>query len=102
MVPAGKNDNMSIAMTAVVAATEFCRNFATYQRQVQREPIEVRSHEKVTGYYVSAETFARIERIINASRRAYHPSELPEHLKAAIRDACMKPEHDHLNALMDE
>ncbi len=38
-------------MTAVVAATEFCRNFSTYQRRVQREPIQVRSHEKVTGYY---------------------------------------------------
>lgn len=89
-------------MTAVVAATDFCRNFATYQRQVQREPIEVRSHEKVTGYYVSAETFQRVEQILAASRRPYHPSELPAHLKAAIRDARMAPEHDHLNALLDD
>jgi hypothetical protein len=89
-------------MTAVVTATEFHRNFANYQRRVQREPIEVRSHEKVTGYFVSAETFARIEQILLASRRRYHPSELPPNLKAAIRDARMEPEHDHLNALMDE
>jgi hypothetical protein len=89
-------------MTAVVNATDFQRNFASYQRMVQRETIEVRSHEKVTGYYVSPETFERIEQILAASRRAYHPSELPAHLKAAIRDARMGPEHNHLNALLDD
>jgi hypothetical protein len=89
-------------MTAVVAATDFCRNFSTYQRRVQREPIEVRSHDKITGYYISAEDYERVERILVASRRAYHPSELPPHLMAAVRDARMSPEHDHLNALMDD
>ena len=89
-------------MTAVVAATEFCRNFATYQRRVQREPIEVRSHEKVTGYYVSAEDFQRVEDILTSSRRPYHPTELPSHLLAAVRDARMASEHDHLNSLMDD
>ncbi len=89
-------------MTTVVTATEFNRNFATYQRLVQREPIEVRSHEKVTGYFLSAEDFHRVEQILAASRRPYHPSELPDHLKAAVRDARMAREHDHLNALLDE
>lgn len=87
-------------MTAVVAATEFCRNFATYQRQVQREPIEVRSHDKVTGYYVSPEDYDRMQRILAAARRAYHPSELPQHVKAAISSARMDPRHDHLNELL--
>lgn len=89
-------------MTAVVAATEFCRNFATYQRRVQREPIQVRSHEKVTGYYISAEDYGRIERILAASRRAYHPTELPPDLMAAVRAARMGPEHEYLNELMDD
>lgn len=89
-------------MTAVVAATEFTRNFTAYQRQVQREPIEVRCHERVTGFFVSPETFQRVQEILAASRRAYHPSELPEHLKEAIRDARMGSEYDHLNALMDD
>lgn len=89
-------------MTAIVAATEFCRNFATYQRRVQREPIQVRSHDKVTGYYVSAEDFERIERILASSRQPYHPTELPAHLKAAIREARMASEHEHLNSLMDD
>lgn len=89
-------------MTTAIRATEFTRNFADMQRSVQREPIEVRSHEKVTGYFVSPETFRRIEQILAASRRRYHPSELPVHLKAAIQDARMGAEHDHLNALLDE
>jgi hypothetical protein len=89
-------------MTTVVTATEFTRNFASYQRSVQREPIEVRSHEKVTGYFLSPEDYDRVAQILSASRRRYHPSELPKHLQAAIRDARMGPEHDRLNALLDE
>lgn len=87
---------------AVVTATDFCRNFATYQRSVQLETIEVRSHEKVTGYFVSPETFKRVEQILAASRRRYHPVDLPDHLKEAIRDARMGVEHEHLNTLLDE
>lgn len=89
-------------MTAVATATEFTRNFAEYQRRVQREPIEVRSHEKVTGYFLSPEDFERVQAILAAARRPYHPAELPEHLKDAIRDARMGEEHDHLDALLDE
>ncbi len=33
--------------------------------------------------------------------RAFHPSELPEHLKEALETARMDPRHEHLNALMD-
>ena len=35
-------------------------------------------------------------------QRAYHPSELPEHIKAAIQTSRMDPKHDSLNTLMDE
>jgi hypothetical protein len=35
------------------------------------------------------------------TRRSYHPSELPDHLTIAIRDARMDPEHEHLDALME-
>ena len=88
-------------MTSKVAATEFCRNFGVYQRQVQREPIEISSHGRVTGYFLSPEDFERVQRILAASRHAYHPSDLPEHIKAAVRDARMDPEHDALNSLME-
>lgn len=85
-----------------VAATEFCRNFGVYQREVQKEPIEVTSHGRVTGYFLSPEEFERYRRLLAASRRACHPSELPDHLKHAVRDAHMDPGHDRLNALLDD
>ncbi|MBF0374769.1 MAG: hypothetical protein HQL39_15295 [Alphaproteobacteria bacterium] len=36
------------------------------------------------------------------ARRAYHPSELPEHLKRSIQTAKMDHEHRHLDDLLDE
>jgi PHD/YefM family antitoxin component YafN of YafNO toxin-antitoxin module len=89
-------------MTTAVRATEFCRNFATYQRQVQREPIEVQSHGKTTGYFVSAEEFERVQRILAESRKAYYPSELPGHLRAAVTKARMSPKHAKLDRLLKE
>jgi hypothetical protein len=89
-------------MTSTVAATEFCRNFATYQRQVQREVIAVQSHGKTTGYFLSPEVFERVQRILTESRRAYHPAELPPHLREAVADTHMAPEHAELDRLLEE
>jgi prevent-host-death family protein len=87
---------------AEVSATEFCRNFGEYQRRVQREPIQVQSHGKTTGYFVSAEDFERMQRVLRESRKAYHPSELPPHLSEAIRGARMSPEHAELDQLLED
>ena len=89
-------------MTTAVPATEFCRNFATYQRQVQRGPIEVQSHGKTTGYFVSAEEFERVQRILAESRKAYHPAELPARLRKAVAKSRMSPKHAKLNRLIEE
>lgn len=88
-------------MTAV-PATEFCRNFGEYQRRAQREPIQVQSHGKTTGYFVSADEFERFQRILSESRKSYHPSELPQDLLAAVKDARMEPRHAHLDNLLDQ
>ncbi|MBF0306167.1 MAG: type II toxin-antitoxin system Phd/YefM family antitoxin [Alphaproteobacteria bacterium] len=87
---------------AVAAATEFCRSFASFQRIVQREFVEVQSHGETTGFFISPEAFARFQRLEAEARRAYHPSELPEHLKEAVRNAKMGIEHRHLDALLDD
>lgn len=89
-------------MTTPVTATEFCRNFATYQRQVQRGAIQVQSHGKTTGYFVSAEEFERVQRILAESRKAYYPAELPAHLREAVAGARMKPEHAKLDRLLED
>ena len=85
-----------------VTATEFRRNFALYQRHGQQEPIEVTSRGQIAGYFVSPEAFERYLRLSAAARRAYHPSELPAHLKHAVRVARMDPRHGPLNAVLDD
>jgi hypothetical protein len=85
-----------------VVATEFRRKFSEYQRLVRREPIEVQAHDRTTGYFISPEDFAEYPRLLAASRQAYHPSELPEHLKQAVANARMDGRHDHLNSLLDD
>jgi hypothetical protein len=86
---------------ATASAAEFIRNFGTFQRMVAREPIEVTSHGKIAGVYVSAEDAALLKRI-RASRQAYHLWELPDEFQEALRKAEPGSESDGLDHLMDE
>lgn len=89
-------------MTTAVPATEFCRNFGEYQRRAQREPIEVQSHGKTTGFFVSTEDFQRMQQALSEARQAYHPSELPDDLFEALKKSRMDPKHTALDRLLDE
>jgi len=53
-----------------VNATEFVNNFGRRNQEVQREPIEVKSHGRTVGYYVSPDEYNRLER---AAQRAAEP-----------------------------
>ena len=44
-----------------LTATEFVNNFGRRNQEVQREPIEVTSHGRPVGYYVSAHDFEAME-----------------------------------------
>lgn len=88
-------------MTTTVSATIFCRNFGRYQRQAQREPVEVQSHGQTTGFFISADDFERFARLEAAAGKALHPRELDERLTKAVEDARMGSEHDPLNRLLD-
>jgi hypothetical protein len=89
-------------MTLAVQATEFCRRFASFQRRAGEQPIEVRNHGETTGYFVSPREFQNYQRLLAESRRAVHPTELPDHLREAVAAATVGSEHDHLNALLDD
>ena len=86
---------------ATVTASEFIRNFGTYQRLVAREPVEVTAHGKVAGVYVSPED-AAILKSIRDSRRAYHVSEIPEDIWEAIAKAEPDEEMRALDRLLDD
>ncbi|MDD2724292.1 MAG: type II toxin-antitoxin system Phd/YefM family antitoxin [Methylovulum sp.] len=81
-----------------VPATEFVKNFGQYKERAQREVIAVTSHGRTSGYFISEQEY----KLLNAqARRAYHVSELPETTVAALTNAQMAPQHEHLNSLMD-
>lgn len=88
-------------MVSLSAAT-FCRSFGRYQREVQREPIEVLNHGSVSGYFVSPSEYQAFREWRERQPKAYHPSELPEAVKEAIRSTAMDPDHDHLNDLLKD
>ena len=59
-----------------VAATEFARNFGRYREAAQRAPVAVTSHDRVTGYFVSARDFEEYQRLKAHAGRAVWAEEL--------------------------
>ena len=85
-----------------VSATEFAKHFGRYKEEAQREPIAITSHGRTSGYFLSSHEFEEYQRLKNLARRAYHISELPDDIAAAIEKASMDPAHDHLDRLLDQ
>jgi prevent-host-death family protein len=85
-----------------VPATEFTRNFGQYREIAQREPVAVTSHGRTTGYFVSAVEYEEFQRLRARSGRSIAITDLSEAEIEAIAASRMDPEHDHLNALLDE
>jgi len=82
-----------------VPATEFSKNFGRYRELVQREPVAVTSHERVTGYFVSSseyEEYVRVKSMMpkamrwkNCQRRPFRPSPPVKWMRATtISTAC--------------
>lgn len=85
-----------------VTATEFAKNFGLYRETVRREAVQVTTHGRVAGYYVSSEDYDELQRLRRQARQVYRVEHLPDDLSAAIDDARMDPRHDHLNKLLEE
>lgn len=85
-----------------ITATEFAKNFGRYKEAAQREPIAITSYGRTSGYFVSAQEYAELQRLRALERRAYRIAELPTELADAIETARMSPAHDHLNDLLKE
>jgi prevent-host-death family protein len=85
-----------------VPATEFTRNFGRYREIAQREPVAVTSHGRATGYFVSVIEFEELQRIKAFARRSRAVVDLSQEEIEQMAAGRMSPEHDHLNALLDE
>ena len=85
-----------------VPATEFTRNFGRYREIAQREPVAVTSHGRATGYFISAVDFEEMQRIKASARRSRAVVDMTKEEIDRMAAGRMAPEHDHLNALLDE
>jgi PHD/YefM family antitoxin component YafN of YafNO toxin-antitoxin module len=85
-----------------VAATEFTRNFTRYREEVQHEPLAIKSHDRVTGYFVSTREFQNYQRLKAKEGVALAVEELDAASVDALRAARMDSRHDDLNDLLDE
>jgi PHD/YefM family antitoxin component YafN of YafNO toxin-antitoxin module len=89
-------------LMVAITATEFAKNFGRYKEAAQREPIAITSYGRTSGYFVSAQEYAELQRLRALERRAYRLSELPAEIADAIEASKMNPAHDHLNDLLKE
>jgi hypothetical protein len=85
-----------------MSATAFARNFAQIQHDVRTETVEVMSHSRVTGYFVSPEDFAEFETLRAKARRSLLVGSLPEETVKALKETKMDKRHASLNALMQD
>lgn len=84
-----------------VAATEFARNFGRYRELVQRETIAVKSHDRITGYFVSARDYEEYQRLKAMMPVALSAAELDDETLRALSESKMDERHGPLNTLMD-
>ena len=85
-----------------VPATEFARNFGQYREIAQREPIAVTSHGRATGYFISAVEYEEMSRLKAFIGRGRAVAGLMKEEIEEMAASRMSPEHDHLNAHLDE
>jgi prevent-host-death family protein len=59
-----------------VSASEFAKNFGRYKEIAQREPVEITSHNRPSGYLISEAEFAAFKRLKELQPRAISIYEL--------------------------
>ena len=85
-----------------IPATEFTRNFGQYREIAQREPVAVTSYGRATGYFISAVEFEELQRLKAQARRSRAVVDMTKEEIEQMAASRMAPEHNHLNALLDE
>lgn len=65
-------------------ASAFVRNFGHYQDAAIKEPVVVKSHNRVVGVFLSADDYDRLRRAV---RQVHRAGELPADVRSAIDEA---------------
>lgn len=82
-----------------ITEDEFNRDLGHWQQEALEEPVVIMKDGVPVLYLLSAPVFDSLR---VGSRRAVAVSDLDERGKKALREAQVAPEHDHLNALLEE
>lgn len=85
-----------------VAASQFARNFGRYREAVQREPVAVTSHDRVTGVLLSPRDFAEYQALRRRAAKSLWAHELSEEALSALEETRMDDRHAELDRLLDE
>lgn len=85
-----------------VPASEFSKNFGRYRDIVQREPVAVTNHERVTGYFLSKDEYEEYLKVKSMMPKAYAIEELSDATIQSLINARMDSKHNHLNSLLEE
>jgi hypothetical protein len=72
---------------SVVSASQFARSFGRLQDEAFSQPIQVTSHGRVIGAYISAAEFEHFERLKRREAQSLVVGELPDDLVEAIEGA---------------
>ncbi len=91
---------MSIENIKKVPAREFKLHFGEFREAALTEPIGVTNHGRIRTVMISAKAYEEFERLKQYdTRKALHPSELDDELKAELEKGYLgrkTPERDHL------
>jgi PHD/YefM family antitoxin component YafN of YafNO toxin-antitoxin module len=82
-----------------VSSAEFLKRYGPLSDQALTEPVTITRNGRDRLVLVSAQEFERLRRYAPRARRI---EELTDGELTAIAEAGMSPEHDHLNALLDD
>lgn len=77
-----------------VEALDFQRRFGEFQRQAQREPVEITRHGRRELVLMSAEQYDWLRA---AAQRRHCTTDAPDVALAAVERAEMTPDHDTLD-----
>ena len=88
-------------MTAITVE-EFAKNFRHYEEEAKRQPLEITSDGRISGYFVSVQELRELERLRTFRRRVYRTEDTPPKLMKLIEASKMEPGHEHLNALLED
>ena len=85
-----------------VPAADFIREFARYSELVQYEPLAVTDENGIVGCFMPPHQFEEFMRVKAMSRRSRVVDDLTPDEIEEIAQSRMSPEHDHLDALLDQ